>query len=273
MSCDCASGFIKLAEENLPNAHISVDEFHVLRMLSKALEAVRLEERLRKTCQANLLEARLNKSPKKVIQHHRDRLLKLGMTEEEIEAQLNGLGKDDVERLRQEASSIARTNWCFAFGLKQLSQIASKTQQLGTILSNERLAKLLQLSDLCRDFWHCSYSPAQVRQYILEWIELAKSVGSVALEKFCSFLLKHLKYIIYAPMLDLSNSVVEGLNSSAKAYQRTIRGVKDLAHYMLKMHKLYSENRGSRAAPRYFGPDDYDPAWDAVDEGAAEATA
>ena len=42
-SCDCASGFIAMAEENIPSAKIVLDEFHILRHLFKAFDSVRAD--------------------------------------------------------------------------------------------------------------------------------------------------------------------------------------------------------------------------------------
>lgn len=45
VSCDCSAGYIAMVEENMPKAHVVIDEFHALNKLSDGLEKVRVAVR------------------------------------------------------------------------------------------------------------------------------------------------------------------------------------------------------------------------------------
>jgi transposase len=44
VSCDMSSAFIKGVAENLPNAQVTFDKFHILKIINEAVDAVRREE-------------------------------------------------------------------------------------------------------------------------------------------------------------------------------------------------------------------------------------
>lgn len=253
-SCDCASGFISMLEENLPNAKVIIDEFHVLKMFSAAIEIVRNNERRRMLTIADMLNYKFSESMskewrQKKIGECRTKLLTLCMTNDELDKIL-AEKTNKAEIYRTQAAALVRTRWAISLGMRALQE--KKPQDIiEAIKSNDLLKELAILGDLLRDFWHSGFSPKKTERYILAWIETARNLNKGALNKFCSFLEKLIRHIIYACSTGISNSPVEGLNSEAKAYQRVIRGVKDLEHYILKLHSFFREPRERKVKPTY----------------------
>ena len=140
--------------------------------------------------------------------------------------------------------------WAISLGMKAVEK--KKPQEvIEAIKTNETLKTLCFMGDKLRDFWHSGYSPAKTKRYIEEWIEEAQLLDLKPLNSFSKFLARHIEHIMYATSTGLSNSMVEGMNSAAKVYQRIIRGVKDVEYYMLKLHSLFSKERPRIIKPSY----------------------
>lgn len=251
--CDCASGFINLAKENLPNAVIVIDEFHVVWKLSKVVEDCRRKVAVRMMELAELWKAVYEHGAgSRQADPHFSKLMRLfNMNRTEALESIRDMNPGSYAIMLEKAQSIQRMGWGVAYGLRGLEELESKSRALELIKGEETLNKLAMLVDACKDFWHCSYSPAKVKRYISNWIREAQALGFSKLDSFCRFLEKHTEYIIYASSTGLSNSPVEGLNSVAKAYQRVVRGVKNLPYYMLKLHALFSIDREVTLSPGY----------------------
>lgn len=251
--CDCASGFIGLAKDNLPNAVIVIDEFHVLQKLSKAVEDCRRKVAVKLTELAELWKAvdEYGAESHQADPHFNKLMLLFKMSRAKVLESIKDMTPESYVVMLEKAQSIKRMGWGVAYGLRGLEELESKSKVLELIKGEDTLKELAVLVDSCKDFWHCDYSPAKVKRYIQNWIKKAKSLGFSKLNSFCKFLEKHMEYILYASSTGLSNSPVEGLNSVAKAYQRVVRGVKNLSYYMLKLHALFSKDRQVTLSPGY----------------------
>lgn len=283
LSCDCASGFIALAKENLPNAVVVIDQFHVLKKLDDAFNRVRAGQSLIWSRLGTLLDYRLRYAEKpteklkKAIDAAYASLARLNVPKEEADRRIEDCGREDLRRFAEASQSIDRTRWCIGLGMRRLEaysradtaeQALPRTQkarekQAGrarlaqeVIKSNSVLAELMLLGDQCRDFWKCPYSPVKVKRYIRDWIKRARDLKEPALDSFCKFLERHEEYIIYAPSTGISNSPVEGLNSRAKAFQRVIRGVKDKGYYLLRLHHIFKDPKPVSLNPPYVRKND-----------------
>ena len=254
--CDCASGFIAMFKEHLPNAVIVIDEFHCLVKLTQAIDEVRKNIGQRQRLLGELLyyaKSRLtDKRRNKRLEEIYKRLESLGMSKEEAETEIKGCNLEDVDAFTERANSISRVRWALSLGSRKSDSAQYDPNLTQMIKTNTVLSELLMLGDLCRDFWHSGYSPDKTGRYIDLWIQRAKKLKHQAMDKFCKFLHKHKEYIIYASSTGLSNSQTEGLNSAAKAYQRAVRGVKDLRYYMLKLHSFFAQKRPCSMKPTYF---------------------
>lgn len=256
ISCDCAHGFISLVEEYLPNAKIVIDEFHVVRMFGDTCEIIRREERKKLQILVDLVEKSLNASDldpdsrEELLSSEISKLIRLGVTQQYIDELLESADHNTIENLKAQADSIVRMRWAISLGMKAVEK--KKPQEvIEAIKTNETLKTLCFMGDKLRDFWHSGYSPAKTKRYIEEWIEEAQLLDLKPLNSFSKFLARHIEHIMYATSTGLSNSMVEGMNSAAKVYQRIIRGVKDVEYYMLKLHSLFSKERPRIIKPSY----------------------
>ena len=106
------------------------------------------------------------------------------------------------------------------------------------------IALVLQLGDDMRLIWKGNLTPEQCSQHLEAMKDSADKLGHDSISKFFKSLLSKKEYLVYAGTARVSNSIVEGCNSSAKWCQRITRGVKNVAMYFLGLHVMHSGNQG-----------------------------
>lgn len=276
-SCDCASGFIAMAEENIPSAKIVLDEFHILRHLFKAFDSVRadvvkvlrllseLHEKLK------ISEELRGKRIQKRVEKLAEELLERGKSQAEIDAifELSRMQNDaEATRCKTQAELINKGRRWLALGYKEFlrrvkvyaadhdKSTAQDIQE--AILSCPELVAVLELGDAARSFWHTGGDESDrvlsertleemnaiiesVKQQIKDWIARASLFRNAKMQDAGKFIEKHEKHIVYASSLPfhISNSVVEGINSQAKILQRIRKGRYDEEDYILILHHAF----------------------------------
>ena len=256
-SCDCSSGFIKLAETYIPNAKIVLDEFHVLRIISKAFDSVRKDIVKLYQTKADFYSTyiRHERSPMKRTEKHlnelKEKLIKRGLSEIDIE-QMKSMNnkKDESDRLQKQIELINKHRNMLALGLKEFLLRVKDTDAREAFLSCPDLKEILELGDAARDFWHPSLDGDSddkeqrlkaILTQIEQWVERASKFKNIKMKNVCEFLSKHAQRIIYASVLDyrISNSVVEGINSHAKLLQRIHKGQIQVPTYICLLHRSF----------------------------------
>lgn len=280
VSCDCSAGYIAMVEENMPKAHVVIDEFHALNKLSDGLEKVRVAVRASVRVKQRLATCLLLDPPE--AQGPKARALKktlkadYGYTAQSVDEFVVDVRKrgsvvldelardlDDLKWARHDlilgkAELVATMAREETSNMRQRSRDKLKRDRefasrlLAIYKRFPRLNDAAQLADEFRKLWHGGLSPDDAIKHVTTVIELAKALPeSQELTSFMNYIEKHKYHVNHACSAGISNSVVEGCNSRAKAYQRQIRGVKDIAIYMLVMHHIFKHPRKVKHKPTY----------------------
>ena len=280
VSCDCSAGYIAMVEENMPKAHVVIDEFHALNKLSDGLEKVRVAVRASVRVKQRLATCLLLDPPE--AQGPKARALKktlmadYGYTAQSVDEFVVDVRKRGSVVLDELARDLDELKWArhdLILGKAELvatmarEETSNMRQRSRDKLKRDRefASRLLaiykrfprlndaaQLADEFRKLWHGGLSPDDAIKHVATVIELAKALPeSQELTSFMNYIEKHKYHVNHACSAGISNSVVEGCNSRAKAYQRQIRGVKDIAIYMLVMHHIFKHPRKVKHKPTY----------------------
>lgn len=244
VSCDCSSGFISMVQANLPNARISLDEFHVIKIFGKASERVRSREVKKLLALAELLNRRKRYGAcSYMLDTPYKHLSSFGVDRRQADKLIAGMKLEDVDRLRAEAQKIIDIRWMPALGLEKLQKRADSEEIQAVIMNNDVLLELAYMGDDLRKIWHAGLTPEETLELIDALIKRGKLLCCPEMDRFCRFLGKHKEQLIYAGTFKVSNSIVEGMNSAAKAIQRVTRGVKDIVKYGLRLHIAFRGRR------------------------------
>jgi transposase len=180
VSCDMSPAFIKGVRDNLPEAQITFDRFHVLKLINEAVDQVRREEAkdnpLLKGTRFLFL-----KNDVKLTQAQRDQKEKLKLSE------LN-LKSIEALNLRETFQQIyrAQTEEQFELLLNQWHEWATKSQ----LKPMEKVAKTI------RNHWDgiVQWKKSQINNGILEGLN---SVVQAAKRKARGYKAEHFKTIVY----------------------------------------------------------------------------
>lgn len=247
VSCDCNAGFINMFKENCPNVNIVIDEFHVLKTYNEAMQIVRIQ---------------LKQDVKKKVQKH---MQQIHLMEKEINSLSKTLKDNEItqlkamleakikeyQELKEEAFYFEKSRWFLCKGLSKVELEKSGSSFLEFLKANETLKDFLQIGDEIRALWHSPYSPAKVKQYALILAKRCTACIYEPIKAFGNFILRHVDHIKYASSTGLSNSRTEGVCSAFKAFQRIIRGVKDVEYYIAKLHAMFRYPRSSKLKSLY----------------------
>ena len=261
-SCDCSSGYISMAQENLPNARIVLDEFHVLKMLSKAFDSVRMDVvcRLRNMSNFLIKQERQDREPSgrlvKQLNTLTEELIKKGLSNSDIDAlKVHPDKLGESKRILHMIELINKDRNLLALGLREFeNRVKDRPETRDVFLACPEFKEILLLGDAVRRFWHQEKdstavngrdSEAEKVAYVLQAIEQVRErflkFKNVKMQNFAKFFKKHADHIAYASVLDfhLSNSVVEGINSQAKHLQRVHKGQFHVATYICLLHQFF----------------------------------
>ena len=251
-----------MAKENLPNAKIVLDEFHVLKMLSKAFDSVRMDVVSRFRSMADLLvkQERQDREPTgrlaKRLDSLTEELIKKGLSDYDInslKAHPDKLGES--KRILHMVELINKDRNLLALGLKEFeSRVKDRPETRDIFLACPEFKEILLLGDAVRRFWHQEEDrtadsdrdfEAEKVAYVLQAIERVRErflkFKNVKMQNIAKFFKKHADHIAYASVLGfhLSNSVVEGINSQAKHLQRVHKGQFQEATYICLLHQFF----------------------------------
>lgn len=234
-SCDCSAGFTSMAVRYLPKAKISVDEFHVLQIFFKFMRSVCKAVKNTMARELRMLDKRRRRRARKNI------------------------GLPDVVPEYYENIDMKAVEECLNrvhLGLKWIKENAREE----VVMVVERfpdIALLAELMDDCRRLWHDNLTPEDSSRLIDEIIAKARLFPHEAMHDLADFLQRRRRHLIHAATFGVSNSPVEEMNSAAKGYQRAIRGVKNVAQYIMTLHIMFSKPRKTKFNPEIIPVTDF----------------
>lgn len=134
----------------------------------------------------------------------------------------------------------------FNLGYNKLKE-NEKFSMLKNIISKYgSLFHILALGDLFINLWKKGILPEQSSEYLDKLIDECKSMATKIADTFINFLNKFRSSLIYCGIHNVSNSIIEGINSECKVIQLEQHGVKSVPIYILKVIRRFNMRRQER---------------------------
>jgi len=213
ITLDMAKNMESAAERCFPNAQKVTDRFHVVRLVSDALQHVRIKYRW------------------EAIKNENDAIkkAKLGQTKYTAEVFANG---DTRKQL------LARSRYL----LFKTSDKWSKNQQLrAQILFKEypELKKAYSLSMHFRGLYNCQEKDT-ARIKMIQWIENTESSGIDEFNTTANSIKINLENILNFFHNRSTNANAESFNAKLKGFRAVLRGIKDVNFFLFRLEKLFA---------------------------------
>ena len=210
VSCDMNAAYPSLFQENLPNATIVYDLFHVIKNFTEVLA------KARQKCVEAIKEAGSNETGK-----------------ENRNNKENQAGKEKIHELKN-------AEWILAKRPDDLT--ASGKQRLDRLINDNRLlAALYPLVGALREVWTTKLPELAAQR--VEWIrsvllEINTQYEFKPAKQFAGMLLRRIDGIVHAGRLGFSTNRLEGANNKIKTIRRTAYGYRDLEYFFLKIKSV-----------------------------------
>lgn len=229
VACDQNAAYPSLVRENLPNATIVYDMFHVLANWRRLV----------------LKEARIQ-----TLKQTTERMQKEAIEE----AQALGIKVDKAAlrfNIQQTVSAYNGVDWMMVIPQENLTK--TKEEKLLTALNqdNALLAALYPITESLRTLW-TSKDREESKRMLMTLVALLRQIGRTFHFKpamsFALMLMRRYDGIVKAGHFGYSTSRLEGVNNRIKVLKRTAFGYRDMEYFFLKIKSVLS---GKRSIPMF----------------------
>lgn len=193
LSMDLSPAFIAGASESFPQAQITFDRFHVVKLLNEAMNKVRIDERKEHAA----------------LKNHKYTFLK------------NKESLSDKKRLA-------------------LDEMIALYPTLGAAY---------RLKELFNDLWTMPNKPS-ANAFLNDWCSQVERAKIPAFQKFANTLRAHWSGIIHFVESNITNAILESINSKIQLAKRRARGFRNINNYINMIYFLCGKLTFSY--PRYF---------------------
>lgn len=213
VTLDMASPMIKATSMCFPNATLVADRFHLIRLISEAVQQVRVDQRWMQIDKDNqdILQAR------KKGQRHLPKVLSNG---------------DTLRKL------LARSRYL----LYKLPHQWTLNQQRRALLLFQRYPQIKHAYDLqlsFRKIFECQ-KQYQAAQALETWIQEAINSGIDYLASAAVSIIEHKQRILAFFNNRATNAHAESLNAQIKLFRSNLRGVKDNNFFLFRLSKIFA---------------------------------
>lgn len=193
LSMDLSPAFIAGAAESFPNASITFDRFHVVKLLNEAMNKVRIDE-------------------------------------------------------RKEHAALKNHKYTF---LKNKATLSDKKRQAleEMITLYPTLGAAYRLKELFNDLWTMPDKPT-ANAFLNDWCAQVEKAKIPAFQKFVNTLSAHWSGIIHFVESNITNAILESINSKIQLAKRRARGFRNVKNYINMIYFLCGKLTFSY--PRYF---------------------
>jgi transposase len=213
VTLDMASPMIKATGMCFPNATLVADRFHLIRLISEAVQQVRIDQRWMQIDKDNqdILQAR------KKGQRHLPKVLSNG---------------DTLRKL------LARSRYL----LYKLPQQWTLNQQRRALLLFQHYPHIKQAYDHLLSFRKIFQleNLHQANQALDSWIDQATNSGIDYLAAASASIIEHKERILAFFNNRATNAHAESLNAQIKLFRANLRGVKDTNFFLFRLSKIFA---------------------------------
>lgn len=214
ISVDMANSMEKIAMTSFPKASIVTDRFHVARLITEAVQEIRVEHRWEAIDQENKEVKQAKKSGKKYI----------APTFE------NGDSKKQL---------LARSRYLL---FKTESKWTSSQRKRSEILFREYpdIKQAYNLSMMFRNIYENSKSKIDASEKLKEWEEKVKQKNFASFITAAESINSHKQTILNFFQNRTTNALAENFNSKIKAFRSVFRGVRDIQFFIYRVSLIFA---------------------------------
>lgn len=247
-STDYTSSYMRMVYDELESIVLG-DCFHGIKRFGKLVSnfIYRLIKIL--IIRSEIIDIVLSKKSRG-LESRKSILKKYGLSDSDIEELIKTGTKEVAQELRLDANTISENRKLFNLGYEKLIKHEKFSLLKNIINKYNCLFKILMLGDLFRNLWKKGTSPEQSKDYLDKIINECKSIATKSAEAFINFLNKFRSALIYCGIHNVSNSIIEGINSECKVIQRKQHGVKSVSAYILRVIRRFNMRRQEKLFER-----------------------
>lgn len=240
VSCDMNAAYPRMVKQNLPNAKVLYDLFHVMANWTKDVlvggkKAVVSE--LNRTIRENLHTKKKSKKEQKSKENPTGQAAANESAATEPEVKPSAVAPSDPPAARDRVTGLTGAEWLLVRRANDLT--VKKQERLDRILKdNALLAALYPLAQYIRDIWVCPDAGTAGKMIddlrnILLGIQARFDFKPAG--KFARMLLRRKEGIIHTGTYQLGTGRLEGANNKIKVCKRTAYGYQDFEYFVLKI--------------------------------------
>jgi transposase len=214
VSVDMANSMEKIAYTSFPNASVVTDRFHVAKLISEAVQEIRIKHRWEAIDQENKAIKEAKESGKKYIAP----VFENGDTKKQL---------------------LARSRYLL---FKPSSKWTGSQQLRAEILFNEYpdIKNAYKLSLMFRNIYETSRSKSQASESLDEWNEKVKQYGFDSFQTASASITSHKETILNFFVNRTTNALAESFNSKIKAFRSVFRGVRDVKFFLYRVALIFA---------------------------------
>lgn len=214
ISVDMANNMGKIASSTFPKASVVTDRFHVAKLVTEAVQSIRIKYRWEAIEKENILIAEAKKNNQKYIAE----TFENGDTEKQL---------------------LARSRYLL---FKSLDKWTEKQTNRSKILFSKytQLQEAYNLSMNFRNIYQHAKSKEDAKNKINDWIDKVNSLDIKAFNTAANSIKNHMDNILNFFPDRITNAMAENFNSKLKSFRAQFRGVKDLEFFLYRIALIFA---------------------------------
>ncbi|WP_446012194.1 ISAon1 family transposase [Candidatus Electrothrix sp.] len=214
ISVDMANSMEKIAYTSFPNASVVTDRFHVAKLISEAVQEIRINHRWKAIEQENIA---IKEAKKSGIRYNAP-VYENGDTKKQL---------------------LARSRYLL---FKPTNKWTESQQLRAGILFKEYpdIKKAYELSLMFRNIYETSGSKSQACENLNKWNEKVKQYGFDSFATASASINSHKETILNFFVNRTTNALAESFNSKIKAFRSVFRGVRDIKFFLYRVSLIFA---------------------------------
>jgi transposase len=214
VSVDMANNMEIIAASCFPSAAVVTDRFHVAKLITEAVQEIRIKHRWKAIKQENRAVKRAKKSGKKYVA----RTFKNGDTKKQL---------------------LARSRYL----LFKPSNKWTESQKLRAEILFKKypdIEKAYDLSMMFRNIYETAKSKTSANEQFVKWSEKVKNYNFDSFITASESVNSHKKTILNFFANRTTNALAESFNSKIKAFRSVFRGVRDIDFFLYRVSLIFA---------------------------------
>ena len=212
VSTDLARNMEQIAEISFPNAQVVGDRFHVAKLISEAVQTIRIKYRW------------------EAIDEEIKQIKLMRMMGETYESQCFSNGDSRKQLLARSRYLLFKTESKWSDSQKQRAQILFREYP--------KIYEAYKLSMRFRNIYQTAKTKEKAEYEINHWIRMIEDKGLDPFLKVAHSIESHKNNILNFFTNRTTNAMAESFNSKIKAFRQQFRGVRDIPFFLFRLSNI-----------------------------------